>query len=201
MLADRLRREETAGRRVLDLCTGSGVLAVTAALGGASQVVAVDVSRRALLSVRLNAAINGVRVDARRGDLFEAVAGQRYDVIVSNPPYVPGPVARLPRRGPARAWEGGRDGRVFIDRICAGAPSALTPHGVLLLVHSAVCGEEETLDALRRGGLEAEVVFRHLGSLGPRMRERAHWLRERGLLERGQDEVLIIRGQATGTGL
>ncbi len=193
MLAAELRRAAPAGRSVLDLCTGSGVLAVTAAVEGATPVAAVDVSRLALLSVRMNAAVNAVRVEARRGDLFAAVPGRRFDLIVSNPPYVPGP--GLPQRGLARAWEGGPDGRAFIDRICAGAAVHLTPAGAVLLVHSTLCGEQATLDALQAGGLDAEVVFRHRGGLGPRMRERAEWLQERGVLREEQDEVLIIRGQ------
>lgn len=196
MLAGELRRETPAGRSVLDLCTGSGVLAVTAALEGASKVVAVDVSRRAVLSVRLNGAVNGVRVDARRGDLFGAVSGERFDVIVSNPPYVPGPVDQLGRRGLGRAWEGGPDGRAFIDLICATAPTHLNPGGAVLLVQSTICGEAETLERLRRGGLDAEVVFRHVGALGPRMRERSSWLRQSGLLSSGRDEVVVVRGRA-----
>src|SRR5437660_1567412 len=108
MLADCLAQEPIGtGTRVLDLCTGSGLLALTAALRGASTVVAVDVSRRAVLSAQLNASLNGVTVRALRGDLFAPVRGRRFDLIVSNPPYVPGASSELPRRGAARAWEAG----------------------------------------------------------------------------------------------
>ncbi|MFL5823928.1 MAG: HemK2/MTQ2 family protein methyltransferase [Solirubrobacteraceae bacterium] len=195
MLAEQLGGEPLSGRSVLDLCTGSGMLAVAAALGGAGDVVAVDISRRALLSVRLNAAINGVRVQARRGNLFAAVPGRRFDVIASNPPYVPSPSNELPRRGAARAWEGGSDGRVFIDRICSGAREHLRPGGVLLLVQSTICGEDETLMALREAGLEANVAFRHVGALGPLMRGRAPLLRRRGLLSDEREEVIVVRAQ------
>src|SRR5579875_2708696 len=102
MLADQLTRERLGpGVSVLDLGTGSGHLAVVAALTGAS-VVAVDVSRRAILSVRLT---------ALRSDLFAAVAGRRFDVIVSNPPYLPHPDEQLPRHGLARAIDAGPRGR------------------------------------------------------------------------------------------
>jgi len=195
MLADRLRREPLRGRSVLDLCTGSGVLAVTAALYGASEVTAVDVSRRSLVSAWLNAAVNGVRVAPRRGDLFDAVGDRRFDVITTNPPYVPSPSTELPRRGPERAWDAGPDGRAFIDRICAAAPEHLRPGGVLLLVQSAICGEEETLAALRRVGLQAQVAVRHMGELGPRMRERLDWLRDQGRAWDGRDEVIVVRAQ------
>ena len=123
MLADALRRETLPpGARVLDVCTGSGMLAVTAALRGAS-ATAVDVSRRAVLTARLNARLNGVRVRGVRGDLLDAVRDERFDCIVSNPPYVPSP--RDAGRGTSRAWEAGRDGRVVLDRICDAAPAHL----------------------------------------------------------------------------
>jgi release factor glutamine methyltransferase len=196
MLADQLRREPLRQRSVLDLCTGSGMLAVTAALHGADEVVAADVSRRSLLCARLNAALNGVRVKPRRGDLFEAVGDHRFDLIVSNPPYVPSPLSELPARGLGRAWEAGPDGRVFIDRICASASGHLRPGGVVLLVHSVICGEGQTLEAFQRAGFRSKVVFRHVGELGPRMRDRAQWLGRQGLArEDGREEVIIIRAE------
>ncbi len=197
MLAAYLGREPIdPTTAALDLCTGSGVLAVTAALMGASQVSAVDVSLRAVLSARINARLNGVRVRALQGDLFAPVRGQRFDLIVSNPPYVPGADPQLPRRGPARAWVGGPDGRAFIDRICTSAPDHLNAGGVLLLVHSSVCGERKTVDALSQGGLAATVVARHRGPLGPRLREREAWLRAQRLLEGEHEEMVIVRAQA-----
>jgi release factor glutamine methyltransferase len=196
MLAGQLRQENLRGAAVLDLCTGSGMLAVLASRLGASEAVAVDVSRRALISARLNAALNGVRVQPRRGDLFGAVSGRRFDVIVSNPPHVPSPAKQLPDRGLARAWEAGPDGRVFLNRICAEAPAHLRPGGALLLVHSAICDAAQTLERLAAAGLEPDLVFRHVGRLGPLMSERSGWLRSVGLLEGEQDEVVVIRAQA-----
>jgi release factor glutamine methyltransferase len=159
MLAEHLRRERLGPEiSVLDLCTGSGLLALVAAARGASST-AIDVSRRALASVRLNAAVNRVRVTALRGDLFEPVAGRRFDLIVSNPPYLPDPEEALPARGPARAWDAGPSGRAFLDRICAGVGEHLNPGGALLLIHSSVCGERQTLEALSARGLEARTAW------------------------------------------
>jgi release factor glutamine methyltransferase len=190
-------RELAPGASVLDACTGSGALAVTAALAGARDVTAVDVSRRAVLTVRLNARLNGVPVRARRGDLFGSLHDQRYDVIVSNPPYVPDPSGdRLPTRGPQRAWDAGRDGRVVLDRLIAEAPLHLRPGGTLLVVHSEICGTDVTLDALRAAGLQPAVATRHRGPLGPLMRDRVDHLRAQGRLAPGQteEEVVVIRG-------
>jgi release factor glutamine methyltransferase len=194
MLADQLAREQLgSGVTVLDVCTGSGLLAITAAMRGAASV-AVDVSRRAVLAARVNAALNGVRVQALRGELFAPVRGRRFDVIVSNPPYLPHPNPELPSRGPARAWDAGPRGRALLDRICARASEYLKPGGALLVIHSSVCGEARTLRALREAGLEPSVVARRRGTLGPRLRGRAGWLRERGLLlEDDQEELIVVR--------
>jgi release factor glutamine methyltransferase len=196
LLADALDREELPPRaRVLDLCSGSGAIAIRAALAGRA-VVAVDVSRRALLTIRLNALLNGVRVHARRGDLFAAVAGQRFDAIVSNPPYVPARSDDLPARGLARAWDAGRDGRALLDRICAGAPEHLNPGGVLLVVHSSLLGYEPTAEALSAHGLEVEVAASDRGPLGPLMRAR----RAAGLIPPvDEEDVLVVRGRKAAT--
>jgi release factor glutamine methyltransferase len=183
---------------VLDPFTGSGILALAAARAGAA-ATAVDVSRRAVACAALNARLNGVRVRALPGDLFAPVAGERFDLIVANPPYVPG-AQDGPARGAARAWEGGADGRALIDRLCAEAPAHLTPGGELLIVHSEVCGERATLDRLAAAGLEAEVVERHRGPLGPLMEARRAELERRGLLAPGarEEEVLVFAGRAAG---
>jgi release factor glutamine methyltransferase len=198
LLADALDREPLPPRaRVLDLCSGSGALAIRAARSRDREVWAVDVSRRAVLTIRLNAALNGVHVQARRGDLLAAVARERFDAIVSNPPYVPAPTDELPERGLARAWDAGRDGRAVLDRICADAPGHLRPGGIVLLVHSSLLGFEPTADALRAGGLTVDVAARQRGPLGPLMNGRRAHLEAAGMLAPGatEEEVLVIRGR------
>ena len=198
LLADCLRRELRPGARVADLCTGSGLLAVAAALHGAA-ATAVDVSRRAVLTTRLNARLNGVSVRAMRGDLLAPLAGERFDVIVSNPPYVPAETDAKPR-GSARAWVGGPDGRMVLDRICDLAPGRLRPGGALLLVQSSLCDERQTLDRLAANGLDAQVVARRRGPLGPLLSTRVDELERRGLLEPGarSEELVVVRGRLPG---
>ncbi len=198
LLADCLRRELRPGARVADLCTGSGLLAVAAALHGAA-ATAVDVSRRAVLTTRLNARLNGVSVRAVRGDLLAPLAGERFDVIVSNPPYVPAETDAKPR-GSARAWVGGPDGRMVLDRICDLAPGRLRPGGALLLVQSSLCDERQTLDRLAANGLDAQVVARRRGPLGPLLSTRVDELERRGLLEPGarSEELVVVRGRLPG---
>lgn len=197
-LADVLREQTLPPRAAaLDLCTGSGILAVTAALRGARDVTAVDVSRRAVMTVKLNARLNGVRVRALRGDLFAAVGDQKFDAIVSNPPYVPSETDELPTAGPERAWDAGRDGRLVLDRIVEGADAHLRPGGFILLTHSSLLGTERTISGLEHAGLEAECVARRRGPLGPLMTARVQTLEAEGLLQPGQrhEDVVIIRGR------
>ena len=182
--------------RVLEIGTGSGAIAVAAARCGAD-VTAVDVSRRALASAWLNARRHGTSIHVRRGSLLEPVPGERFDVIVSNPPYVPCPSPDLPTRGPERAWDAGVDGRAVLDRIIERAPAHLTRGGALLLVHSTINGEERTRAAMEERGLFVEVLARHPGPLGPLMRARVDHLERHGLLDPGQrdEEVLVVRGE------
>jgi release factor glutamine methyltransferase len=197
LLADAFDAEPLPpGARVLDLCSGSGALAIRAA--GRAEVTAVDVSRRAVATIRLNARLNGVKVRAVRGDLLDAVRGERFDAIVSNPPYVPAPSDELPARGPERAWDAGRDGRALLDRICRQAPVHLRPGGVLLVVHSSLLGFQRTAELLAAGGLEVDLAAQERGPLGPLMNGRRAHLEAEGLLAPGQDEedVLVVRGRA-----
>ncbi|MEU6378923.1 HemK2/MTQ2 family protein methyltransferase [Streptomyces sp. NPDC046909] len=197
LLAQALEREGVgATTDVLDLGTGSGALAVQAARLGA-RVTAVDISRLAVLAARVNALLAGQRVRVRRGDLADAVPGRSYDLVVSNPPYVPSPRSGLPRRGRARAWEAGRDGRAFVDRICAAAPTVLRPGGVLLIVHSGLCGSRITLQRLAHAGLRASITDRAVVPYGPVLRSRRPWLVREGLVERAEnrEELVVIRAE------
>ena len=197
MLASVLR-EEIDGRRVsaLDLCTGTGALALVAAEEGAS-ATAIDISRRAVLNVRLNGLVNGLRIRALRGDLFEPVAGEQFDVIVTNPPYVPAPNERLPDSGLDRAWQAGLNGRLLIDRICASVAPHLRPGGAVLIVQSTINGEDETCRLLAHVGLDADVVYREHGEFGPLMTRMAPELEQRGLIAVGErtEEVVVVRGR------
>lgn len=181
------------GARVLDLGTGTGAVAMAAARHGC-EVVAVDVSARAVLATRLNARVRRLPIRVLRGDLFAPVPGEVFDVILANPPYVPGADPAV-ARGRARAWEAGPGGRVLLDRICRAAPHHLTQSGTLLLVHSALNGVAATLAALRRSGLRPSVAARHREPFGPVMRGRAASLAARGLLRPGQEheELVVVR--------
>jgi ribosomal protein L3 glutamine methyltransferase len=126
-------------RRILDLCCGSGCLAVLAALAfPRARIDAVDLSAGALALARRNVATHrlGDRITLHRGDLFKPLQGQRYDLIISNPPYVDaGGMAKLPpefRHEPRLALAAGDDGLEIVHRILAEAPKHLTKSGGLV---------------------------------------------------------------------
>ena len=128
-----------AVQRVLDLCTGSGCLAILAARHfPAAGIDAVDISRDALDVAMRNVDDHGLadRIALHHGDLFGPLGGKRYDLIMSNPPYVDAEgMASLPREcrvEPRVAFDGGADGLDVVRRILEEAPAHLTPQGGLL---------------------------------------------------------------------
>jgi ribosomal protein L3 glutamine methyltransferase len=127
-------------RRVLDLCTGNGSLAVLAALAWPEVTVdAADLSGTALAVARINIDKHGLadRITLHQGDGLTAVANRRYDAILCNPPYVStASMLALPaeyRAEPRLALAGGADGMDFIRTFIARAPDHMTEHAVLVL--------------------------------------------------------------------
>jgi ribosomal protein L3 glutamine methyltransferase len=125
--------------RVLDLCTGGGSLAILAARVFPNATVdAVDLSPGALEVARRNVEEHGVETRVRlvEGDLFAPLAGERYDLILTNPPYVDAEaLAEFPPEyaaEPRIAHAGGGDGLDIVRRILEGAPGRLTENGVLV---------------------------------------------------------------------
>lgn len=127
---------EGAGKRVLDLCTGSGCIAVVVALSGA-RVTASDVSAKALAVAERNAKANGADVRFLLSDMWREIDGI-FDVIVTNPPYIPmAQIASLDaevrEHEPIAALDGGADGLDFYREIARGARAHLSDDGVVLM--------------------------------------------------------------------
>lgn len=134
------------GERVLDLCTGSGIQAVQVA-SRAAAVTAIDIGRRAAALADTNARLNGATIAVRVGDLYRPVAGERFDLIIANPPFVP---AR--ERGPAYHSGGPRGDRV-LRRVVAGWGTHLRPGGrAVAISHLALRRGEQVEDWLRTWG-------------------------------------------------
>jgi ribosomal protein L3 glutamine methyltransferase len=137
--ADAALMDPLAVGRVLDLCTGSGCLAILAARHFPNaEIDAVDISKDALAVAARNVADHGLgdRITLHRGDLFQPLGDARYDLIISNPPYVDAEgMAALPpecRAEPKLAFDGGPDGLDIVRRIVDEAGAHLAEDGGLL---------------------------------------------------------------------
>jgi release factor glutamine methyltransferase len=137
LVAETVRRGGQA-KSILDIGTGSGCVAICLAKAlPAAEVSTVDVSADALAVARRNAERIGVAVQFFQGSLFEPFAGRRFDMVVSNPPYIPAAEIDTLQQEvrefePVGALDGGADGLDFYRSISAGAPGYLAPGGWLL---------------------------------------------------------------------
>ena len=186
-----------ADTRVLDLCAGTAALAVRAAELGADDVTAIDISRRAVLTARLNSRIHGHTIRVLQGDLTVPVRGEHFGLVISNPPYVPAEDDRIPDIGISRAWDAGTDGRALLDRICTQAPDVLAPGGTLLLAQSALSGVDKTHVMLEERGLQVDIVARRQIPFGPVLTARRRMLVSRGIITADQrsEEIVVVRGR------
>ena len=150
-LVQQLRRRELVpmGSRVLDMGSGSGAGAVAAARAG-SDVVAVDINPSAVRCTRINALLNNVEIDTREGDLFGPVQGERFDVVLFNPPYYRG----VPQSALDHAWRSPD----LIERFSAGLSAHLTREGRALLVLSSDGEQSSFLAALESAGFRSTAV-------------------------------------------
>ena len=141
---------------VLDLGTGSGAIALALKkLRPRARVVAVEASAAALVVARRNAVKHALDIDFRHGRWLDAVAGERFELIVTNPPYLPVSDPHLADLGyePREALVAGADGLDAIREIVLAAPAHLEPRGWLLLEHAM--GQDRTVrDALRTRELQ-----------------------------------------------
>lgn len=145
------------GKTVLEIGTGSGIQAITAAKAGAS-VTATDVNPHALDMARGNALDNKANIKFVKSNLFSSVK-EKYDLIINNPPYLPedhfDEIV-----GTSRMYSGGPSGRDFIEKFISQAGKFLKPKGKVLMVISSLTGEAEVLDLFRTYGFTPRVVAR-----------------------------------------
>lgn len=164
--------------RVLDLGTGCGIQAMHASRF-AREVVATDISERALMIARMNVELNRIEgVEFRLGSLFEPIAGERFDAIVSNPPFVITP--RVPGVPAYEYRDGGLVGDAIVEAVMRGAADHLAPGGIAqLLGNWEYRDDADALDRVREwsGGLEHWVIEREV----QRVTEYAEtWIRDGG---------------------
>ncbi len=131
--------ENKKGAEVLDLCTGSGAIAVSVAKFSKAKVAAIDISKGALATAKSNAEKNGVKIEFIESDMFNRLKNRRkFDIIVSNPPYIrsldiEGLDSEVKNYDPRLALDGGEDGLDFYREIAVSAPNYLKKGGELFL--------------------------------------------------------------------
>lgn len=147
-----------SGQTVLDLGTGSGILAVTAAQK-AQSVLAADLNPYAIRCAKENAKLNmAYNVAFLQGDLFKAFAdGVKFDLVLFNAPYLPSEEGEE-ATWIGKSWAGGANGRVVVDRFIAEVPAYLKPRGRVLLMQSTLTGVDETITAFKTAGLKATII-------------------------------------------
>ena len=151
-----ISRLDLSGKRIADVGTGSGILALAAARAGAASVVAVDINPNAVQSAAENARVNGFgdRVAAVCSNLLSALpARPLFDVIISNPPYFPGEPLDLSDR----AWHAGPDYR-DVALLFEQARERLAPGGRFYLQLSSDSDFERLGTLIERAGLRAQIV-------------------------------------------
>lgn len=143
-------------KTALDLGTGSGIQAINLCLLGAKKAVAADINKDALQDTRENAKRFGFsrRVNIVRSDLFSALRGTKFDVIVFNPPYVPSGKPKL------RDVDGGKRGREVLDLFLSRFGKHLNKEGVCYFMQSSLNGDGKTETRLKRRGFAFEVAAR-----------------------------------------
>lgn len=156
-------------KNILDMCTGSGCIAVSIAkLGLAKQVHAVDISQKALETAEQNANLNDVNVNFTESNLFENVS-DKYDIIVSNPPYIESEVIEtlmpeVREFEPRIALDGTKDGLYFYREISKQAPEYLTEEGKIFFEIGYNQGEA-VINILREAGFAHAEVHKDLAGL------------------------------------
>lgn len=150
--------EVASGDYVLDLGTGSGILAVLAAKKG-GLAIAVDLNPYAIRCAYENAKLNHVQgeISFVQGDLFTAlIADSKFDVILFNAPYLPSEEGEE-ASWIGRSWAGGTNGRDVIDRFITEVPRHLKVDGRIFLMQSTLTGVQETIDRFSAIKLKAKV--------------------------------------------
>ncbi len=155
LLADCLKKSDAKGKIALDMGCGSGLQGINAFLLGAKKVFFADIDGNAVANARQNAKALGFSKIAsfKKTNLFSALKGKRFDLIVFNPPYVDS--------GVQKKWldtDGGKKGREVLDAFLKQAKKHLGKNGLLFFVQSSLNGEQKTKKILKEAGFEFEVV-------------------------------------------
>lgn len=161
LLANNLEVERMS--RALEIGTGTGLISILASRK-ARMVIATDINPHALDCTLKNIIVNkAYNVELRKGDLFEPVKDEKFDLILFNTPYLPTSEDETVDGELDAAWNGGPSGREVIDRFLCEVKDHLNPGGKVQMVQSTLSGNEETLEKLEELGFKASITAREKG--------------------------------------
>jgi len=172
MLIEIIKKLNLKGKKVLEVCCGSGILGIVAAKNGAI-VTAVDINPDAVKTTQENAKNNYVILSTLVSDLFQKIK-EKFDLIVFNPPYLPDEmdleiVAKirkdkgtnhLEETNILRQWSGGKTGRELVEKFVKDAKKYLKDKGKIIMVISSLTGENEVLELIKRNNLFPTILER-----------------------------------------
>ncbi len=202
-------RRFVRGADVLEIGSGSGVVLAALAGMGAGAVCGVDIEEAAVRAgeALLRAMGAGALAEFRRGDLWEPVAGRRFDLVVANLPHFPSPACDF--SGRLASWSnGGEDGRRLLDPFLGGLARHLAPGGRAVITHNAFVDLARTRRLLAEEGLAARVAHTVMLALPEeklvrmteaiRRREEGRSIRSYGPYGFGRMHILDIRADGAG---
>ena len=148
--------------KILDIGTGSGVIAVTIAKKIGAKVTAIDISEQALEVAKKNAEKNGVKISFKKSDIFSSLKKEKFDIIVSNPPYIPSEDIcslddEVKKYDPLCALDGGDDGLEFYRKIIGGAPNHLSKNGMIFF-EVGVGQAEDVKNLLQKNFKDIKII-------------------------------------------
>jgi release factor glutamine methyltransferase len=158
ILLENLRVERSD--RVLEIGTGTGIIAIKASMNS-RMVVATDINPYAIECATENIIANkSFNIEIRKGNLFEPVKGEKFDLILFNTPYLPTDDKEKINDELNAAWDGGVDGRMLIDRFIEGLPHYFNQGGIVQMVQSSLSDVNMTLKKLENLGFKVSVTAR-----------------------------------------
>lgn len=158
ILLENLRVERSD--RVLEIGTGTGIIAIKASMNS-RMVVATDINPYAIECAAENIIANkSFNIEIRKGNLFEPVKGEKFDLILFNTPYLPTDDEEKINDELNAAWDGGVDGRMLINRFIEGLPHYFNQGGIVQMVQSSLSDVNMTLKKLENLGFKVSVTAR-----------------------------------------
>ncbi len=157
LLADAIKKSDSKGKTVLDLGCGSGIQGLNALLLGAKKCVFADIDKKAVENAKANAQALGFGKKSvfKKSNLFSALKGKKFGLIIFNPPYVDS--------GKEKKWldtDGGKKGRQVLDAFLRQAKGHLEKDGKIFFVQSSLNGESKTKKLLKEKGFAFEIAGR-----------------------------------------